>query len=81
MLCWCNGANMAGMEKTRAIELLGGSVGSAAKSIGINSQAISQWPDTLPPRLADRVIAALAREGKPIPAELVKVLPALKESA
>ena len=71
---------MAGMEKKRAIELLGGSVGSAAKSIGINSQAISQWPDTLPPRLADRVIAALAREGKPIPAELVKVLPALKEA-
>ena len=69
------------MKKTQAIELLGGSVGSAAKSIGINSQAISQWPDTLPPRLADRVIAALAREGKPIPAELVKVLPALKESA
>lgn len=69
------------MKKTHAIELLGGSVGSAAKSIGINSQAISQWPDTLPPRLADRVIAALAREGKPIPAELVKVLPALKESA
>lgn len=69
------------MKKTHAIELLGGSVGAAAKSIGINSQAISQWPDTLPPRLADRVIAALAREGKPIPAELVKVLPALKESA
>ena len=69
------------MKKTQAIELLGGSVGSAAKSIGINSQAISQWPDTLPPRLADRVIAALARDGKPIPAELVKVLPALKESA
>ena len=68
------------MKKTQAIELLGGSVGSAAKSIGINSQAISQWPDTLPPRLADRVIAALAREGKPIPAELVKVLPALKEA-
>ena len=69
------------MKKTLAIELLGGSVGSAAKSIGINSQAISQWPDTLPSRLADRVIAALARDGKPIPAELVKVLPALKESA
>ena len=68
------------MKKTQAIELLGGSVGSAAKSIGINSQAISQWPDTLPPRLADRVIAALARDGKPIPAELVKVMPALKEA-
>ena len=76
MLCCRNGANMAGMEKKRAIELLGGSVGSAAKAIGINSQAISQWPDTLPPRLIDRVIAALAREGKPIPTELVA-----KESA
>ena len=76
MLGGRNGANMAVMEKTRAIELLGGSVGSAAKAIGINSQAISQWPDTLPPRLVDRVIAALAREGKPIPTELVT-----KESA
>lgn len=33
----------------------------AADAIGINSQAISQWPAELPARLADRVQAALWR--------------------
>ena len=33
----------------------------AAEAIGINSQAISQWPTELPARLADRVQAALWR--------------------
>ena len=60
-----------GMDKTKAIELLGGTVGSAAEAIGINSQAISQWPDTLPPRLVDRVIAARLRIGKPVPRALL----------
>lgn len=50
------------MQKSKAIELLGGTVSSAAGAIGINPQAISQWPDELPPRLVDRVIAAIARE-------------------
>jgi len=49
------------MLKTRAIELLGGSVTAAADAIGITPQAISQWPETLPPRIADRVQAALVR--------------------
>lgn len=49
------------MNKTEAINLLGGSVAKAADAIGINSQAISQWPAELPARLADRVQAALWR--------------------
>lgn len=49
------------MTKDEAIWLLGGSVAKAAEAIGINSQAISQWPAQLPPRLADRVQAALYR--------------------
>lgn len=60
------------MEKTKAIELLGGSVAKAAEAIGINSQAISQWPDTLPPRLADRVIAACVRSGISVPREFTR---------
>lgn len=51
------------MNKDEAIRLLGGSVAKAADAIGINSQAISQWPAELPPRLADRVQAALYRMG------------------
>ncbi len=57
------------MEKAKAIELLGGTVAKAAEAIGVNSQAISQWPGVLPARLADRVVAAVAR--KHLPPELI----------
>ena len=50
------------MNKQDAIQLLGGSVALAAEAIGIKSQAISQWPEELPPRLVDRVQAALWRK-------------------
>lgn len=50
------------MTKDEAISLLGGSVAKAAEAIGINSQAISQWPEVLPARLTDRVQAALYRK-------------------
>lgn len=56
------------MKKTLALQLLGGTVAKAAEAIGINSQAISQWPEELPPRLADRVIAACTRQGITVPA-------------
>lgn len=70
------------MEKIKAIELLGGTVAKAADAIGINSQAISQWPDTLPPRLADRVIAACVRSGIAVPRELTsrKAKPTTQEA-
>lgn len=53
------------MLKSKAIELLGGTVAAAAKAVGVSYQAIDKWPDDLPPRLADRVLAALAREKLP----------------
>jgi len=53
------------MNKARALELLGGTVATAAEAIGISSAAISQWPDELPPRIEDRVLAALARKRFP----------------
>ena len=53
------------MDKKRAIELLGGTVSSAAEAIGITTSAVSQWPDELPDRVADRVLAALARKHLP----------------
>ena len=50
------------MEKARAIQLLGGSISSAAEAVGVTYQAIDKWPDPLPPRIEDRVLAAIARK-------------------
>jgi hypothetical protein len=49
------------MEKAKAIELLGGSVPAAAKAVGVTRSAVGQWPDILPGRIEDRVLAVLAR--------------------
>lgn len=54
------------MKKSEAISLLGGSVSKAAKAIGINPQAVSQWPDELSRAIEDRVIAAVARQNPKI---------------
>lgn len=50
------------MLKKKAIELLGGSISAAAEAIGISYQAIDKWPEELPQRIQDRVIAAIARK-------------------
>lgn len=50
------------MRKTKAIELLGGSVTLAAKAIGISYQAVHKWPDDLTPEIVDRVHGFLARK-------------------
>jgi len=60
------------MNKHQAIELLGGTVSAAADAIGVEYQAIAKWPDLLPPRLQDRVIAALVRQGKAVPEWVAK---------
>lgn len=52
------------MKKQEAIDLLGGSVSTAAHLVGISYQAVRKWPDPLPPRIADRVLAALARQSQ-----------------
>lgn len=57
------------MNKQRAIDLLGGTPAKAAAEIGVTPSAVSQWPDELPRRLADRVLAALAR--RHLPPELI----------
>lgn len=49
------------MNKQEAITLLGGSISRAAEMIGISYQAVSKWPEILPPRIEDRVVAALSR--------------------
>lgn len=49
------------MRKSDAIELLGGSISSAARAIGCTRQAVWDWPDELSPRVADRVHAAVLR--------------------
>lgn len=69
------------MTKTEAITLLGGSVAKAAEAIGINSQAISQWPMELPARLIDRVQAALWRmqEAKGVAQQLAQPSTSEKE--
>lgn len=49
------------MLKQKAIELLGGTVTAAARAVGVTPSAVTQWPEELPPRIADRVQAAIAR--------------------
>lgn len=53
------------MDKAKAIDALGGTISLAAEAIGISYQAVEKWPDTLPDRIADRVIAAIARKELP----------------
>lgn len=65
------------MLKSKAIELLGGTVASAAEQIGVSYQAVDKWPDPLPDRIADRVLAALAR--KHLPPDLIGAEPAKVE--
>jgi DNA-binding transcriptional regulator YdaS (Cro superfamily) len=54
-------ALILGMLKSEAIEKLGGTIALAAERVGVTPQAVSQWPETLPARIADRVQAALWR--------------------
>jgi len=50
------------MEKSKAIEMLGGTVTKTAAAIGIRPQAVSRWPVTLTSKISDRVHAAFARQ-------------------
>lgn len=53
------------MNKALALSLIGGSPLRAAKAVGVSRSAVAQWPDPLPPKLVDRVVAAWARENVP----------------
>lgn len=50
------------MHKAQAIELLGGTTAAAAHAIGVTYQAVDKWPEVLPRRIEDRVLAALYRK-------------------
>lgn len=58
------------MRKDQAVALFGG-VAATADAVGISYQAVGLWPEVLPPRIADRVIAALVRAGREVPKELL----------
>lgn len=67
-------------SKQRAIELLGGTVSAAAKTLGVEYQAVAKWPESLTPRIEDRVIATLVRRGRKVPDWLKSTKPT-KEAA
>lgn len=50
------------MKKITALQLLGGTELSAARALGCSRQNVNRWPDDLPRRIADRVIAARVRQ-------------------
>lgn len=58
------------MRKEQALELFGG-ISATADAVGVTYQAVSQWPDVLPARIVDRLIASFVRQGKPVPSELM----------
>lgn len=61
------------MNKSKAIEMLGGSVSAAAEAMGITYQAVDKWPNELPARIADRVLGVVAKTRYPkLAAELNK---------
>lgn len=60
------------MLKTDALKALGADSQTVADAIGCSRQAVEKWPDVLPKRIVDRVIAAVARKERP--AELLPVL-------
>lgn len=55
------------MDKKLAIDLLGGTPAKAAALLGVTPSAVSQWPEQLPLRLADRVRGAAVRSGIDVP--------------
>lgn len=52
------------ITKALAIDMLGGSPTAAARQLGVSPQAVSQWPAVLTPRIEDRVLGALLRQGR-----------------
>jgi hypothetical protein len=58
------------MNKRQAIDLLGGTPAKAAVLLDVTPSAVSQWPDELPRRLADRVLGAAVRNGIAVPDNL-----------
>lgn len=51
------------MLKSDVVRIFG-SISAIARAVDITPEAVVQWPDILPKRLQDRVIAAAVRENK-----------------
>ena len=49
------------MDKKQALQQFDDSVEQCAREVGCTGAAVRQWPDPLPPRISDRVQAALWR--------------------
>jgi len=60
------------MDKAKAIDVLGGTAVAAARALGITFQAVHQWPDVLPDRIAQRVLGVVAM--RELPTERLKQL-------
>lgn len=58
------------MLKSDAISFFG-SPSETAEAIGITVQSVSDWPEELPRRIADRVIAAAVRMGREVPSQFL----------
>jgi transcriptional repressor of cell division inhibition gene dicB len=52
------------MTKSEAIELFGGTQIAVAKALGVTRGYVSQWPEVLDERIADRVMGAAVRLGR-----------------
>lgn len=65
-----------GMNKTEAIEFLGGTVAAAAQELGVTYTAVNKWPDPLPRRIADRVVAAVVRRRGLVPPDVAQAMAA-----
>jgi transcriptional regulator with XRE-family HTH domain len=50
--------------KAKAIRLFGGTQAAMARALGVSTQAISQWPETLTQAQRDRLVGAAIRLGK-----------------
>ncbi|UMT84138.1 hypothetical protein FRC75_12615 [Paracidovorax citrulli] len=59
------------MQRQVAIDLLGGTTAAAAEVLGVSYQAVSKWPDPLPGRIRDRVVAACVYEAIELPPDIV----------
>ena len=63
------------MLKSEAVELLGRDMSAAAEAVGISYQAVKNWPDQLPPRIADRVLGVCVRKGIEVPRRFIEKKP------
>lgn len=65
------------MKKSQLIDLLG-SQAELGRVVGVQRAAVGQWPETIPPRLANEIAGALLIRGRVQYKNLVKLFPEFK---